>query len=253
MCSSDLTSGAVTAAGVAGLRAEPDLLGEAGPAFRAHSLGKHLLAEGLRHLPVRLKQLIKAVGGALPVTASRVGSAPEGAGQVLFFTFKHQTWNPAVNYAVPAVILATVPGGSVILQAAGTLLAVEPDLIVAGAGRLPADIQHMILGILGNRRTIVWLRVGTVGELTGGLGKTEPESDIELLFTASSATESAWGVVCRAVHSRRLLWAPSSQLGWTEPDWKSNTSWLLSCRRRMRGLLLENGFVSFTATKAADP
>lgn len=168
---------------------------------------------GLRTNSGRLRDLIGAAGGALPVTVERIDAET----RTLFFSRRHQRAKVflPVGRIGPSRVVGQLDYRTVLLRYAGKIVKVDIDEVVSG---LREPFFQLAAEALQKSGTVVWLRGMEDGGVAVGLpvkrdGDLTVEAETALAREAGSSGEVA-GLICRDTESMRLYWLPGTQAAW---------------------------------------
>ena len=162
-----------------------------------------------------LRELIKASGGALPVTVE--GLSPRD--RLLFFSTRVQD------------NLRTLPSGKLLMgHLCGYLPHSQMVLINCNLGFVKIKIDHMISGLPANCsidaveeltriNKLIWLHGDEEGNIQCGLNTKhiiQPSVIPQFAIGTQNRKLQSIGLVCQTVDSKKHYWLPDHQIAWTQ-------------------------------------
>ncbi len=161
----------------------------------------------------RLRELISAAGGSLPITVEGVDSEA----RTLFFSRRHQRAKGTLptGRVSPAHVTGKLNYRTALLRYGGKLIKLDIDEVISG---LREPLFNIAVEALRESGTVVWLRGTEDGHVTVGL---PAEQGDELIVEAEASLsrdmgggKEETGLICRDTESMKLYWLPGKEAAW---------------------------------------
>jgi len=161
----------------------------------------------------RLKQLLTAIGGILPITVEKVSEQERS----LYFSMRHQrsaSLKDSVSASMARVV-GMIDDYTVVLRCGGELLKMPMRQIVSGLDQL---LFKDAAEALKQSQALIWLRREEDGEIKVRFQDESKSKDIlveSLDLVLQDDIQRETGLICRSVDSMALYWLPINQAAWT--------------------------------------